>query len=170
MIVLSLVLAFGVAGCGSKKSTTTTTAAAATTTTATTSSSDGTTSTTATTTASSSGLGSLGSAANCQQLANLGSTIGSAFTGAGGDPSKVSALLQQFADAAPSDIKPDFQTIADAMKKVSDALKGVDLTGGKTPDAATLAKLSQLSSTLNVQALTAASQHIATWAATNCHG
>jgi hypothetical protein len=47
---------------------------------------------------------------------------------------------------------------------------GVDLSGGKTPAPATLAKLSQLSSTLNVQALTAASQHISTWAAANCHG
>jgi hypothetical protein len=178
MIVLTLVLVVGATGCGSNKgttSTTTTTGAAAsptsaaTTSVATTTSAPTTTSAATSTAASSGGLGSLGSVSNCLQLANLGSTIGQAFAGAAGDPTKVAALMQQFADKAPSAIKADFQTIADAMAKIASALKGVNLSGGKTPDPATLAKLSQLSSQLNVQALTAASQHIATWAAANCH-
>ena len=92
-----------------------------------------------------------------------------AFTGAAGDPTKMAALLQEFASKAPASIKADFQTIADAMTKVATALKGVDLSGGKTPDPATLAKLAALSSQLNVQALTAASQHIEAWAVANCH-
>ena len=176
MIVLALGLGVGAAGCGSSKKSTTstssTTAAAATTTAAaaTTSAAPTTTTTAATSTAASSGgLGSLGSASNCLQLANLGSTISKAFLGAASDPTKEAALLQQFAAAAPSAIKADFQTIADAMAKVASALKGVNLSSGKTPDPATIARLSQLSSQLNVQALTAASQHIATWAAANCH-
>ena len=173
MIVLALVLGAGAAGCGSSKSptsSTTTTAAAATTTAAATTAAAATTTTAATSTAASSGgLGSLGSASNCLQLANLGSTISKAFLGAAGDPTKEAALLQQFAAAAPAAIKADFQTIADAMAKVASALKGVNLSSGKTPDPATLSKLSQLSSQLNVQALTTASQHIAAWAAANCH-
>jgi hypothetical protein len=172
MIVLALVLTFGAAGCGSKSSTTTTTTTTAATTTAAaaTTTAAGTTTTAAgTTTASTSGLGALGSIANCLQLANLGATISKSFTGAAGDPAKVAALLQQFAAAAPPAIKADFQTIADAMAKVASALKGVNLSSGQTPNPATLAKLTQLSSQLDVKALTAASQHIAAWATANCH-
>jgi hypothetical protein len=175
MIVLTLVLAVGAAGCGSSSSTTTTTtttAAAATTTAAATTAATtaaGTTSAAATTTPSAAGLGALGSSANCLQLASLGATIGKAFTGAAGDPAKEAALLQQFAAAAPPAIKADFQTIADAMTKVANALQGVNLKSGATPDPATLAKLAALSSQLNIPALTAASRHIATWAAANCH-
>ena len=178
-IVVALVLVIGAAGCGSKKSPTTTTttttastAASTTTSTAastTTTTTAATTSTSGTTTAAAGGLGSLGSASNCAQLADLGSTMSQAFTGAAGDPTKVAALLQEFAAKAPAAIKADFETIANAMGQIASALKGVDLTGGKTPDPATLAKLTQLSSQLNVAALTAAAQHIEAWAVANCH-
>ncbi len=179
-IVVALVLVLGAAGCGSKKSptttTTTTTSTAAATTTSTAAATTTTTTAAATTTsgtttaaASTGGLGSLGSASNCAALANLGETMSQAFTGAAGDPAKTAALLQEFASKAPAAVKADFQTIANAMAKIASALKGVDLTGGKTPDPATLAKLASLSSELNIQALTAASQHIATWAEANCH-
>jgi hypothetical protein len=179
MIVVALVLAFGAAGCGSStKSTTTTTttttaatttAAAATTTAAATTAAGATTSAAGTTTASAGGLGALGSASNCGQLMSLGATFSKAFTGAAGDPAKAEALLQQFAAAAPAAIKADFQTIAAAYAKIASALGGANLASGKTPDAATLAKLAALSSQLNVQALTAASRHISAWAAANCH-
>jgi hypothetical protein len=180
--VLALVVAFGAAGCGSSNSststtTTTTTAAATTAAAPTTTAAAATTTSTAatstsaagTTTASAAGLGALGSAANCKQLASLGATFSKAFTGAAGDPAKIEALLQQFAAAAPPAVKADFQTIADAYSKIAAALGGAGLTPGKVPDAATLAKLAALSSQLDVKAITAASQHIAAWAAANCH-
>jgi hypothetical protein len=177
VILLVLVFVIGAAGCGSSKknttstTTTTTTAAAATTaaTTTTTAAAATTTAGAATTPAANTGgLGALGSSSNCAQLLGLGSTIGQAFAGTAGDPSKEAALLQQFADKAPAAVKADFQTIADAMAKVAVALKGVNLKSG-TPDPAALAKLAALSSQLNVQALTTAAHNIAAWAGTNCH-
>ncbi len=166
-IVLVLVLVLAAAGCGKKKSdtsttTTTTTEAAATTTT----SGDETTTTSSTTTAAT-GLGAL--AANCKQLAGLSQEFSAAFSGANGDVKKEAAVLKAFADKTPEDIRPDFETLADAFAQISGALKGVDLSGGQTPDAATLAKLLKLSQKFQDPKFTAAMNNIETWATKNCH-
>ena len=168
----SLVLACVVAaaGCGgSKKSettsttttttTTTTTAAAATTT-------SGSATTSPTTTGAAGGLGAL--ASNCKQLQSLGTSFAKAMQGANGDVEKESALLKQFADQTPSAIRPDFETLADAFSKVAGALKGVNLSSGKTPDASTLAKLSQLATQLQGAKVQAALSNIETWAKNGC--
>ena len=173
MIVLALAFVVGAAGCGSKKNTTTTTtttAAATTAATTTTSASTSATTTAAasTTPSSTGGLGSLANASNCQALAGLGQAFSSAFTGANGDVQKEADLLKQFADKTPADIKPDFETLADTMEKVAAAMQGVKV--GSTPDAATIAKLTQLSSQIDTAKLASAETAIATWAASNCHG
>ncbi len=169
--VLVAVLVLAAAGCGGKKksstttTTTTTTAAAATTTTAAATTAATTTSSAATT----SSLGSLASVANCKSLADLGTAFSSALQGAGGDVQKEVQVMQDFASKTPSDIRPDFETLAAALAKAADALKGVDLTGGKTPDAATLAKLAKLGTEFNTPALQKAEADIQAWAAKNCH-
>ena len=178
-IVLSLVLVLSAAGCGKKKTTTTTTTtttteatttAAATTTEA--ASTETTTTESTTTTASGTGLGALASSSNCQALIGLGTALSQAFSGSGAnaDLGKEAEILKQFADKAPAELKADFTTMANALGKIADAMKGYKPSAGKVPDAATIAKLQQLSASLDVQALTAASQHIATWSAANCHG
>jgi hypothetical protein len=161
-----LVLVLAAAGCGSKKTTTTTT-------TSTSTAADGTTSTAATTTATTtgtaaSGLGALGSSTNCQALENLGTAFASAFQGANGDVAKEAALLKAFADKTPSDIRPDFETLATAFDQIASDLKGVDLTGGKTPDAATLAKLATLSTQFSGAKFSQAAANISAWAQKNC--
>ena len=143
--------------------TTTTTEAAATTTTT----AAGTT-TTAATTPSTSGLGALGSSTNCQALENLGTAFASAFQGANGDVAKEAALLKQFADKTPSDIRPDFETLATAFNQIAADLKGVDLSSGKTPDAATLAKLATLSTQFSGAKFSQAAANISAWAQKNC--
>ncbi len=177
LLVLALIAVFvaTAAGCGSKKSsappvttTTTTTEATTAASTATTSATTTqTTTTAATTTPAVAGLGAL--TGSCAQLANLGQAFGSAISGAGNDPQKEAALLQQFADKTPSDIRPDFETLAAAFSKIASALKGVDLSSGKVPNASTLAKLTALSSQLNTADLTKAEANISAWAAKNCH-
>jgi hypothetical protein len=160
-----LVLVLAAAGCGSKKTTTTTT-------TATTTEAGGTTTTatttTATTTPAAAGLGALGSSANCQQLENLGTAFASAFQGANGDVAKEAALLKKFADQTPSDIRPDFETLATAFDQIAGDLKGVNLSSGKTPDAATLAKLATLSTQFSGAKFTQAAANISAWAQKNC--
>lgn len=115
------------------------------------------------------GLGSLASAANCRQLANLGSQMSSAFAGQNKNIETEAALLQQFADRTPTAVRPDFEVYASAFSKIANALKGVNLSSGKTPSPTVLAKLASLSSQINQTALQKASQHIATWATQNCH-
>jgi hypothetical protein len=167
-ILLVLVVVVAAAGCGGKKKTTTTTTTTVTqATTTTTAASETTTAAGTTTAASSSGLGAL--AANCKQLSDLGQAFSQAFQGANGDVQKQAAILKEFADKTPSDIRPDFETLAAAYTQIAGALKGVDLTGGKTPDAATLAKLMALSQKFQNAKFQAAVQHIETWAAQNCH-
>jgi hypothetical protein len=88
--------------------------------------------------------------------------------GNGQNLEKTAALVKQFADKTPSDIRPDFEVLAADWTKVASALKGVDLTSGKAPSASVIAQLVKLSSQLDTQKLTVASQHIAAWAHTNC--
>lgn len=166
-----LVLVLAAAGCGSKKSATTTTTTTATTTEAaatTTTTTAAATTTTAATTPAVTGLGALGSSANCQSLENLGTAFASAFQGANGDVAKEAALLKQFADKTPADIRPDFETLATAFNQIAADLKGVDLSGGKTPDSATLAKLATLSTQFTGAKFTQAAANISAWAQKNC--
>jgi hypothetical protein len=108
-------------------------------------------------------------AGNCRQFGEIASKLSAAFTGQGGDISKVATFFRQLAAKAPSEIKADFGVIADAYAKIADALKGVDLKSGKAPDPAALAKLQQLGAQLNNAKLATAGQHIAAWATKNCH-
>ena len=110
----------------------------------------------------------IASVENCKQLSDLGAAFSQAMQGANGDVQKQAELLQEFAAKTPSDIRPDFETMADALSKIADQLKGVDLTSGKTPDAATLAKLAKLGQEFSGTKFTQAMQHIQAWAAKNC--
>jgi hypothetical protein len=162
-ITLTLVLVVAAAGCGGKKkssapATTTTTTTATTTTESTT--------TSATTTTS--GTGSFATAANCKQLSDLGTQFSQVMTGAKGDIAKQAAAFKALADKTPEEIRPDFETIAGAYTKIAENLKGVDLSGGKVPDAATLAKISKLGSEFSGPKFTQAIQHIEAWVTTNC--
>ena len=180
IILLASALLAGVllvaAGCGSSSSTTTTTttttassatststAAATTTTTA----AATTQSTTTTAAAANPALGLLTSA-NCSELLGLSQSFASALTGASQDPTKTAALLKQFADKTPAEIRPDFEEIAAAYTKLVAALGGASLTSGQTPSPAVIAKLSTLFNSAAAAKLSTASQHISAWATKNC--
>jgi hypothetical protein len=113
-------------------------------------------------------LAGIASAKNCQELATLGQKFSQAFTGAANaqDLKKEAQLLKEFADRTPSDIRPDFEVLADYMKKIADAAGG--LKPGSTPDAATIAKLQKLSAEIDQKKLTATSTHIQAWVQKNC--
>src|SRR4051812_18640642 len=124
-ILLVLVIVVASAGCGKKKTTTSTTTTTVTQATTTTTAASETTTASGTTTSAAGGLGAL--AANCKQLSDLGQAFSQAFQGANGDVQKQAQILKEFADKTPSDIRPDFETLADAFTQISGALKGVDL-------------------------------------------
>jgi hypothetical protein len=89
------------------------------------------------------------SAENCQEFAQIGAQVSGALTG--------TTDVDQ--------IKADFQTLADYMTQVAEALQGVDLTS-PNPDPQALAKLQALDSA----AATQASTNISKWVAENCTG
>ncbi len=184
------------AGCGGSSSTTAagttaaTTEAATTDTTSTDTTSTDTTSTDTTstdttstdTTSTDSGLSDAGAAAaglsaGCKKVADLSVEFSKALTAAGANGTNGQADLQATADAyksfasqAPEEIRGAFQTVAEAFAQYADALKGVDLSSGKAPDAATIAKLAKAAKELDNAKLTEASKTISDWVRTNCSG
>jgi predicted flap endonuclease-1-like 5' DNA nuclease len=180
LVLAAAVLALVVAttGCGSKKQAAATTTAASTsaaqtttaTATATTSSSSSSSSSSASSSSSSSsGVASIATAGNCRQLAGLSAAFSKALSGVGtNDFDSRAKILKEFADKTPSDIRPDFETLAAAFSKYASALKEIHFTPGQVPNAATLAKLQQLSTSIDQTAVTKAATNISAWAKNNC--
>jgi hypothetical protein len=124
-----------------------------------------TTEATTTSTTETSAIPNFASSENCRQFALIGAKISSSLSGSGANNlGDVQKAFEQYAAAAPAEIKDDFQTLADWFGKVADALGS--LQAGQTPSAADLAKLNSIDSTQATQA----SQNISTWVAQNCTG
>jgi hypothetical protein len=103
----------------------------------------------------------------CADLAGLGSKLAAAMGGQDSGVADVSQLFDDLADQVPDEIKADWQVLAQNFQKIADALKGADLSSG-TPDAATLAKLQKLATTLDSKEVQQAAAHIEAWADKNC--
>jgi len=167
--LLVAALALVAAGCGGSSdeaSSDTTTVAVETTTTEATTTEDMTTTDTATDTTSNADLGAL--TGKCAELAGLGTKLAAAMGGQDAGVADVSKVFDELADEVPDEIKADWQVLAENFGKIAEALKGVDLTNGGTPDAETLAKLQELSATLDSQEVQQASAHIEAWVTQNC--
>ena len=159
------------AGCGSSSKNSAATTEAATTEAATTeeaTTEEATTEAATTEATTTAALGGLVASGKCKDLQNLGQKYSSALSGsgAGTDLKKTAQVIQEFADDAPSEIKADFQVVADYMSKVADVAG--NLKPGQTPDPATLQKLQKLATSIDTQKLTQASQNITAWVAKNC--
>ena len=126
-----------------------------------------------TTTTGSSGT-SFASAKNCRDFAGLAGKIASAMSPTSGDTQSAiqaeSQELQALADAAPSDIKGDFQTFATAFSSYMQALQSSGYKLGSTtpPTAAQLAALATAAKAFSTTKLTRAEQHLSTWVSANC--
>jgi hypothetical protein len=177
-IALALLLVVAATGCGSKKKAAVTTSAApAVTTTATTTSSGGSgggaTTTTPTTTSSS--KPTFDSIKNCAQLESIGKKFSAAVQASAGSSGKIDfnkeqELFKALADASPSAIHGDFETLANAFSAVAKAYGKAGLTPGKTPTPAQLVALESAGKAFSAPKVAAAEQHLETWAATNCAG
>jgi hypothetical protein len=115
-----------------------------------------------------SALGGLVASGKCKDLQNLGQKYSQALSGTGGstDLKKTAQVIKEFADKAPSEIKADFEVVADYMSKVADVAG--NMKPGQTPDPATLQKLQKLATSIDTQKLTQASQNITAWVSKNC--
>jgi hypothetical protein len=166
--LLVAALALVAAGCGGssdESSSDTTTVAAETTTEETTTEATTEETTTEETTTDDSGLAAL--TGKCAELAGLGSKLAAAMGGQDAGVANVSRLFDELADEVPDEIKADWQVLAQNFQKIAEALQGADLSSG-TPDAATLAKLQKLATTLDSQEVQQAAAHIEAWTKKNC--
>ncbi|MGZ4410727.1 MAG: hypothetical protein ACXVY8_01205 [Gaiellaceae bacterium] len=166
MSILLVALLTIAAGCGSKKKAASTTTAATTT--------EATTTTSAATTTTSKGTPSFVSAKNCLQMAGLASQISKAVQSSSGNASSTAEAelkgLQALAAAAPSEIKGDFQTFADAFGAYAQAIAKSGYKVGSTPTPAQLATLEKAIKPLTSAKLQAAEQHLSAWSQKNCAG
>ena len=170
LLVLAM-LALAAAGCGGSKKSASETPASTTTTTTESSGTAGSSSTaeSSTTTSGNTATTPVLASGKCKSLAAASEKIGKDLRAASqkGKLQDVAKEFQEFANSVPSEIRGDVQTIAAAITKYADALKGADLTPGKT-SAADLQKLQAAIQSIDQPKLQAAETHIEAWAKKNC--
>lgn len=156
------VLASGCGGGGKKAASETTTTTA------------GAKKTTTSTEAGKSSTPSFASTHNCGQLAALGAQVAKSLQTTSGDFQATVAnedkVLQAMTQAAPSEIRGDFQTFATAFHTYFQAIAKLKLKAGIVPTAAQIAELTNATKSLNTVKLQAAEQHLSAWAQKNCGG
>jgi hypothetical protein len=171
MLVTAAVAAatLAAAGCGGGSKTSATTTEAATTQAAPTTTAAAAT----TTTSAASTSGGFKSTKNCLELASLAAKVEKSIapTGNGSvDLSKQADAMKALASAAPSAIKSDFQTFADAYASFAKAYGSVGIKAGSAPSATQIAKLTAAAKSLSTPKVQAAMQHLEAWGKANCGG
>jgi len=172
LVIPIAVLALVAAGCGGGSSnesagdTTATTVSTETTTTEVTTSTEVMTSTEDTTSTGTSGDLALGG--KCAEFAGISQKLAQSLSGQTTDLQQASKIFDEIADQVPDEIKADYQVIAENFKKIAEALKGVDLTSGQAPSPEALAKLQELSASMDSPKVKQATAHIEAWVKKNC--
>jgi hypothetical protein len=128
---------------------------------------------TGTTDTTSSASGASASVSGCTNLAALSSKFAQALAASSNsagntDLEATAKAYKAFAEQVPEEIRGAFRTVADAFARYAEVFKGLDLQSGKTPDAATLAKLAGAAKSLNNAKLATANAQITAWAQKNC--
>jgi hypothetical protein len=106
----------------------------------------------------------------CQELIDASASLSQAL-GSGGtdsDLDDVSTFFDEFAEEAPEEIREDFQVLADAYEAYAEAIEGIDLESGQTPDPEALQQLQEALTSIDQEEVTAASERISAWANDNC--
>jgi hypothetical protein len=116
------------------------------------------------------------SAKNCQDLAGLAQKVASAVTATSGNATATlkteSQQLQALANAAPSDIRGDFQTFATTFSSFLQALEKAGYKPGSTapPTAKQISALTKAARSFNSAKLRQAETHLSAWVRQNCKG
>jgi hypothetical protein len=109
---------------------------------------------------------------NCAQLEALGTKLAQALqTTSGSAETRLeneAKLFQQYANAAPSEVRGDFQTLAAAFTTYLHALEKVGVKPGKIPTAAQIAQIQAAAKAFSTPKLRTAEQHLVAWAQKNC--
>ena len=123
-------------------------------------------------TSASSSAPSFANSGNCLQLAGIGSRFAQAFRAAtGGGKLNLQAAAkayQDLANAAPSAIQPDLQTISKAFTTFAAAIAKTGYTLGQAPTGSQLAALQSAVKVFTQPQIRVAEQHVVAWARQNC--
>ena len=119
-------------------------------------------------TTSSDASGDLALGCECKEFAGISQKLAASLSGQTTDLQEASKIFDEIADQVPDEIKADYQVIAENFKKIAEALKGVDLTSGQAPSPEALAKLQELSTSMDSPKVQQATQHIEAWVKKNC--
>ena len=127
-----------------------------------------------TTTTTSSGTPTFATSKNCAQLEALGTKLAQALqTTSGSTEQRLTnevKLFHDYANSAPSEVRGDFQTLADALDTYVHALLKAGIKPGKAPTQAQIAQIQAAAQAFSTQKLRVAEQHLAAWAQKNCGG
>jgi len=127
---------------------------------------------TASTTTTSSGAPKFATSKNCAQLEALGTRLAQALqTTSGSAESRLTnevKLFHDYANSAPSEVRGDFQTLADALDTYVHALLKAGIKPGKIPTQAQIAQIQAAAKAFSTQKLQAAEKHLSAWAQKNC--
>jgi hypothetical protein len=111
---------------------------------------------------------------SCAQLEALGTKPAQALqTTSGSAETRIrneAKLFQDYANSAPSDVRGDFQTLANAFNTYVQALLKAGLKPGKVPTQAQIAQIQAAAKAFSTPKLRAAEQHLTAWAQKNCGG
>jgi hypothetical protein len=109
---------------------------------------------------------------NCAQLKTLGTKLAQALqTTSGSAETRIrneAKVFQDYANSAPSDVRGDFQTLANAFNTYVQALLKAGLKPGKVPTQAQIAQIQAAAKAFSTPKLRAAEQHLTAWAQKNC--
>jgi hypothetical protein len=124
------------------------------------------------TTTSSSGAPKFATSKNCAQLEALGTKLAQALqTTSGSAESRLTnevKIFHDYANSAPSGVRGDFQTLADALDSYVHALLKAGIKPGKVPTQAQIAQIQAAAKAFSTPKLQAAEQHLTAWAQKNC--
>jgi hypothetical protein len=165
-VLLVAAIALVAAGCGGDSNNDASADTETTVVTDTTTSEDTTTTDSSATSTDATDIGDL--SGECAQFAGISTKLAESISGQNADLESASKAFSEIADQVPDEIKADYEVIAKNFEKLAEALKGVDLTSGATPDAETLAKLQEVASSMDSAEVQQASQHIEAWVTENC--
>jgi hypothetical protein len=111
-------------------------------------------------------------AKNCAQLMALGQKLAQALQAPSGSAEawirNEAKVFQEFANAAPSDVRGDFQTLARAFNAYVRAVVKALPNPGTPPTAAQVAQVRAAAKVFDSPKLRAAERHLTTWAQKNC--
>ena len=111
---------------------------------------------------------------NCPQLKALGTKLAQALQTTSGNAEtrlrKEAQLFRSYANAAPAEVRADFQTLAGAFTTYVNALLKAGIKPGTTPTAAQVAQIQAAAKAFDSPKLRVAERHLTAWAQKNCGG